>query len=486
MGTELSELTALDASAQADLVRRREASAAELVAAAIAAAEARNPSINAIIHPRYERALEEAHAGSVGGPFAGVPVVMKDLGGQQEGEPYHAGTRALQRLDNRATYDSAVFRRLRDAGFIAIGRTNTPEWGSTITTEPLAHGPSRNPWDLAHSTGGSSGGSAAAVAAEIVPVAHASDGGGSIRIPASECALVGLKPSRGRVSDAPGAGEGWAGWATNGAVTRTVRDAAAVLDVLAGYELGDRFVAPSLPGPLAAEVGADPGRLRIGFTASAGEFAVDAECVAAVEAAAALLASLGHDVSADAPAALTDPALSDRFVAVIGAYTHADTRDLERVLGREVTADDLEPDNLFYGQLGRSVSAAEFLEAMAGQYQWTRELLSWWQPIGAGAGFDLLVTPVLAGPPPRLGELVGKDGVQRVRALLQFTAQFNVSGQPAISLPLHWTAGGLPVGVQLVADYGREDLLVRVAAQLESAQPWAARRPPLVTDRAES
>lgn len=481
MGTDLSDLTALDATAQAELRRSGQVSAAELVAAAIAAAESRNRLINAIIHPRYERALEDAHAGVGDGPFAGVPVVMKDLGGQQAGEPYHAGTRALQGIDYRASYDSAVFRRLRDAGFIAIGRANTPEWGSTITTEPLAHGPSRNPWDLDHSTGGSSGGSAAAVAAEIVPVAHASDGGGSIRIPASECGLVGLKPSRGRVSDAPTAGEGWAGWATNGAVTRTVRDAAAVLDVLAGYELGDRFVAPALPGPLAAEVGVDPGRLRIGFTASAGAFGVDPECVAAVEGAARLLASLGHEVSADAPAMLSDEAMASRFVAVIGAYSHADTRDLEAILGRPVTDEDLEPDNLFYGNLGKSVAAADFLDALAGQYHWTRELLAWWHPVDGSRGFDLLVTPVLAGPPPRIGELVGKQGVHRVRQLLQFTSQFNVSGQPAISLPLHWSADGLPVGVQLVAAYGREDLLVRVAAQLEAAQPWADRRAPLVT-----
>ena len=426
--------------------------------------------------------MEDAHAGVGSGPFAGVPVVMKDLGGQQAGEPYHAGSRALQRIDHRATYDSAVYRRLRDAGFIAIGRANTPEWGSTITTEPLAHGPSRNPWNLDHSTGGSSGGSAAAVAAEIVPVAHASDGGGSIRIPASECGLVGLKASRGRVSDAPSAGEGWAGWSTNGAVTRTVRDAAAVLDVLAGYELGDRFVAPPLPGPLAAEVGVDPGRLRIGFTAAAAPFEVDPECVAAVEATAKLLEALGHDVSADAPDVLSDEAMAQRFVDIIGAHTDLDTRELEALLGRAVTEDDLEPDNLFYGKLGRSVSGADFLESLSGQYQWTRELLSWWHPLDGGRGFDLLVTPVLAGPPPRIGEVVGKQGVHRVRALLQFTSQFNVSGQPAISLPLHWTPDGLPVGVQLVAAYGREDTLVRVAAQLESAAPWSGRRPPLVIE----
>ncbi len=471
--------TALDATAQAGLVSRGEASAAELVEAAIAAAERVNPQINAIIHPRYERALEEAHAGAGTGPFAGVPMVMKDLGGMQRGEPYHGGTRALQRLDYRAPHDAAVFRRLRDAGFIAIGRTNTPEWGSTVTTEPIAHGPSRNPWSTDHSTGGSSGGSAAAVAAEIVPVGHASDGGGSIRIPASECALVGLKPSRGRVTNAPDSGEGWAGYATNGAVTRTVRDAAAVLDVLAGYEPGDPYVAPALPRPLVEEVGADPGTLRIGFTTSAAG-PVHAECVAAVDATMKLLAGLGHHVEESSPPALHDPTMSGRFVGVISAYTLADTRSLERILGRAVTEDDLEPDNLYYGRRGVGLSAVDYLEILDGQYQWCRQMSSWWHPADGASGFDILVTPVIAGPPPKIGELTGKAGVARVRALLQFTVQFNVTGQPAVSLPLHWTADGLPVGVQLVAAYGREDLLVRLAAQLEAAQPWSDRRPPLV------
>ncbi|MEO5899490.1 MAG: amidase [Ilumatobacteraceae bacterium] len=503
-----TSLTSLDATAQAELVRRHEVSPAELVVAAIAVAERLNPTINAIIHPRYERALEDAHAGVGSGPFAGVPVVIKDLGVMQAGEPYHGGTRALKRLDHRADHDSAVVRRLCDAGFIPIGRTNTPEWGSTITTEPLAHGPSRNPWNTDHSTGGSSGGSAAAVAAEIAPVGHAGDGGGSIRIPASECALVGLKPSRGRVSNAPEAGEAWAGYATNGAVTRTVRDAAAVLDVLSGYEPGDPYVAPALPRPLAAEVGADPGRLRIGFTATVGGDVgtagsvgpVDDECVAAVDVAAKLLASLGHHVEESSPAVLHDAGMAERFVSVISAYTLLDTRNLEAVLGRSVTSDDLEPDNLFYGGLGARLSAVDYLQVLEGQYQWCREMASWWMPTGdgvgaragagagagvggtkTGGGFDVLVTPVLAGPPPRIGELTGKDGVARVRQLLQFTAQFNVTGQPAISLPLHWSADGLPVGVQLVAAYGREDVLVRLAAQLEVAQPWSGRRPPLLT-----
>jgi amidase len=474
MGTSL---TGLDATAQAELVRSGDASAVELVEAAIDAAQRLNPAINAIIHPRYEAALAEAGSDAGGGPFAGVPIVMKDLGGMQRGEPYHGGTRALKNIDYRAPHDSVLFQRLRAAGFIAIGRANTPEWGSTITTEPLAHGASRNPWNTDHSTGGSSGGSAAAVAAGIVPVAHASDGGGSIRIPASECALVGLKPSRGRVSNAPDAGEGWAGYATHGAVARSVRDAAGVLDAIAGYEPGDPYVAPALARPLVQEVGADPGRLRIGFIDSSPNAPVHPECAAAVAEAAALLESLGHHVEAGGPPALNDPAMSDRFVGVIGAFTLLDTRALEAQLGRPVTGDDLEPDNLFFGHLGASLSAVDYLQLLDAQYQWCRSVMSWWHPADGSSGFDLLLTPVIASPPPEIGFLGGPEGGQRVRDLMQFTAQFNVTGQPAISLPLHWTPAGLPVGVQLVAGYGREDLLVQVAAQLEVAQPWADRRP---------
>lgn len=465
-----------DATAQAELVRSGQVSAVELVQAAIAAAERINPVINAIIHPRFEAALAEARAG-VSGPFAGVPIVMKDLGGTQRGEPHHRGSRALRTIGHRAVSDSAVFRRLRDAGFVAIGRTNTPEWGSTITTEPLAYGPSRNPWNTDHSTGGSSGGSAAAVAARIVPVAHASDGGGSIRVPASECALVGLKPSRGRVSNAPDSGEDWAGYTTNGAVTRTVRDAAALLDVLAGYEPADPYVAPALPRPLADEVGRDPGCLRVGFVDHAPGTTAHPECAAAVATAARLLEGLGHHVEPSCPPALFDASANERFVAVVAAYTAADVRALERLLGRPVTGDDLEIDNRHLGHVGGQLSAVDHLEALQAQYGWCREVMSWWHPENDGAGFDLLVTPVIAVPPPKIGYLAGAQGAARIGEVMQFTSQFNVTGQPAISLPLHWTRDGLPVGVQIVAGYGREDQLIRVAAQLEGEQPWAGRRP---------
>ena len=473
-----NDLASLDATAQAELVRSGQASATELVEAAIDAAQRLNPQINAIIHPRYEAAVAEA-ASPGSGPFAGVPMVVKDLGCVMKGEPHHFGNQALKDIDYRSPVDSSLYRRFRAAGFVAIGRTNAPEMGSTITTEPLAYGPSRNPWDLDYSTGGSSGGSAAAVAAGIVAVGHANDGGGSIRVPASECGLVGLKPTRGRVSQAPLIGEFWAGATIDGCVSRSVRDTAAVLDAISGYEPGDPYVAPAFARPLVDEVGADPGGLRIGVLDRSPDAPSHPDCEAAVAVAAKLLESLGHHVDDSSPAAMSEPGFPDRFVTIVAASTAHDLSVLEEILGRPLVDGDLEPGNMFYGEIGRSVSAVEYLRTLTAQHRWCREMLSWWHPADGSAGHDLLLTPVIATPPPLIGYLSGPEGGMRVREMLQFTAQFNVTGQPAISLPLYWTAGGLPVGVQLVAAYGREDVLVRVAAQLEAAQPWASRRPPV-------
>lgn len=472
-----AELASLDACAQAELVRTGQVAPTALVDAAIAAAESTNPDLNAIIHPRYDAARAEAPAAT--GPFAGVPIVVKDLGCAIGGEPHHQGVRALKAIGFRAPYDSAMYRRLRAGGLVAIGRTNTPEWGSTITTEPLAYGPTRNPWNLDHSTGGSSGGSAAAVAAGIVAVGHANDGGGSIRIPASECGLVGLKPSRGRVSMAPDVGESWMGSTIDGVVTRTVRDTAAVLDLMAGYEAGDPYTAPPFARPLADEVGADPGRLRIGVLdhpplGAAGH----AECTQAARDAAALLERLGHAVDDSWPAAIGDAGFADHFRTIVATWTANDVATLAQTIGREPGADDVEPDNLALAHLGRQVTGQQYVAAMLQVHQWCRRVLSWWHPADGSPGYDLLVTPTIAVPPPRIGYLSEPGHGYRIFELLQYTAQFNVTGQPAISLPLHWTADGLPVGVQLVAAYGREDLLVRVAAQLEQAQPWVQRVPP--------
>jgi amidase len=475
------DLAHLDATAQAELVHRGEVSAVELVEAAIERAERIDPALNAIIHPRFERARAEAAAlVDLDAPFAGVPMVVKDLGCPIAGEPHHQGTRALRAVGYRAPVDAALYRRFRTAGLVAIGRTNTPEWGSTITTEPLASGPTRNPWDLGRSPGGSSGGSAAAVAAGIVPVGHGGDGGGSIRIPASACGLVGLKPSRARVSLAPDGGESWAGFTIDGAITRSVRDAAAVLDAVAGPEPGDPYAAPPFARPLAAEVGADPGHLRVGvldhplWSGSDG----DPECAAAVASTARLLAELGHEVEPAWPAALEED-IRRGYTTVVAAWTAHDLAELEQLLGRAVGDDDLEPDNLRLAEIGRGVSAADYLRAVNGLHAWTRRVLAWWHGTGDDDGYDLLVTPTLAKPPPPLGVLSGPERNVRLYEYLQFTSQFNVTGQPAISLPLHWSADGLPVGVQLVAGSHREDVLVRVAAQLEAARPWAHRVPPV-------
>jgi amidase len=481
------ELAELDALAQADLVHRGLVSPAELVDAAIARVERLDGDLNAVIHRRFDRAREEAARVTPGeAPFAGVPMVVKDLGCAMAGEPHHKGIRVLRDLGYLAPADSALYRRFRAAGFVVIGRTNTPEMGSTITTEPLAYGPTRNPWALDHSPGGSSGGSAAAVAAAMVPVAHGNDGGGSIRIPASACGLVGLKPSRGRVSQAPDVGESWAGATIDGVLTGTVRDAAAVLGVIAGYEPGDPYTAPPFVRPLIEEVGADVGTLRIGvldhplLPGSEGH----PECAAAVALAARLLEGLGHHVEESWPEAMEEQDFPRRYLTIIAANTAFDLAELASLIGREPGEGDLEPDNLTLGAIGRSVSASDYLSAVSEMHAWSRRMLSWWHgpagsgdPLGAGAGFDLLLTPTQAMPPPLIGHLAGPGGGSRVSELLQYTAQFNVTGQPAISLPLHRSADGLPIGVQLVAAAHREDLLIRVAAELEQVAPWVGFRP---------
>jgi len=477
----MTDLARLDATAQADLVRSGEASPLELVDAAIDRIGRINPTINAVIGDRFDRARAEAAGDLPDGPFRGVPFLVKDLTLTMADEPYHGGTRVLKDIGYVAPADSYLAAKFRAAGLVTLGRTNTPEWGSTITTEPLSYGPTRNPWNTGHSTGGSSGGSAAAVAAGLVPVAHANDGGGSIRIPASECGLVGLKPSRGRVSQGPEIGESWMGATIEGIVSRSVRDTAAVLDAIQGPMPGDPYTAPFPGRPYRDELGVEPGRLRIGFldVPPLPGATYDADCAAAVASATALLASLGHTVEPSSPAALGEGEFAAKFTAVVAAWTALDVAHWTSVVGRELGEDDLEPDNLQLAAWGRSISAPDYLALTQWLEAWSRRTIEWWEPIDGSAGFDLLVTPTLATPPPPIGYLAGPEGGSRIKELLQYTSQFNITGQPAISLPLHWNAAGLPIGVQLVAAPWREDLLVRVAAQLETARPWADRLPPV-------
>ena len=466
----------LDATAQADLVRQGEVSPKELVEAAIARIEAINPQLDAVIRDRFDLARQEAGGELPNGPFRGVPMLYKDLGCTVTGEPTAFGIGPLRDMPWPVT--SYLAEQFRAAGFIPLGRTNVPEFGTTVTTEPMSFPPARNPWHTGHSTGGSSGGSAAAVASGMVPVAHANDGGGSIRIPASECGLVGLKPTRGRVSQGPLVGEGWAGATIDGSVTRSVRDAAAVLDAISGRVPGEPYYAPPLPGPLRAEVGADPGRLRIGFIDRPGAegYLDHPECRAAVAGAASLLESLGHHVEESGPAAMFEQEFIQHFTMIIAADIEASFQAFEVAIGRAIDDAEIEPRNVAYRQGGKALGVVTYLQSRMWLGMWARRMAEWW------GGHDLLLSPTVGAPPPELGWFTAEGPEHegpRIVSFIPYTAQFNATGQPAVSLPLHWTPDGLPVGVQLVAGYGREDLLVRVASQLEQAAPWSDRHPPV-------
>jgi amidase len=476
----MTDLASLDATAHAELVRSGECSPLELVDAAITRIEKLDGELNAVVHPLFDAARSAARGPLPDGPFRGVPIVLKDLDGTLAGAPYHAGNRLLARLGHVADTTSFLFERLLAAGFVVVGKTNTPEFGLMPTAEPLAKGPTRNPWDVARSTGGSSGGSAAAVASGMVPVAHAGDGGGSIRIPASHCGLFGLKPSRGRVSLGPLEGESWAGFVSRHVVTRSVRDSAAVLDVVQGEAPGDPYTAPPPARAYAAEVGADPGRLRIGLrtVAPSSICATDPECVAAAEAAARRLEALGHHVEPAAPDALDDSALLAHFGTIMVASVVAQLTELGELAGRDVTPDDVEPLTWMQYEQGRALGAGDYVRALDALHAWTRRMARWW----TDDGFDLLLTPTVAEPPPMIGDVVATaeeplHGLGRATVFAAFTAPFNVTGQPAASVPSHETAAGLPVGAQLVAAPHRDDVVVAVAAQLEKAAPWSERRP---------
>ncbi|HEY5816519.1 MAG TPA: amidase [Solirubrobacterales bacterium] len=475
------DLSRLDATAQAQLVRDGEATPAELAEAAIARVEAANGELNAVIHPLFEEGLEAARGELPDGPFKGVPFLLKDLGAAFAGQPLHLGMRYLKERDFRAPVDTYLAQRFREAGLVTIGKTNTPELGILPTTEPRAHGPSRNPWSLEHSTGGSSGGSAAAVAGGMVPMAHANDGGGSIRIPASNCGLVGLKPSRQRISEGPLAGDFMSGLSAELCVSRSVRDTAALLEAVHGPAPGDPYVAPPPVRPYTEEVGADPGKLRIAlWTETVIEQDADPEVVAAARAAARELEGCGHTVEEADMSMLAGLDMVEPFLVRWAAGQAQALDQLGIVGGQPIGPDDVEPLTWALAEIGRSRNSGEYLAAV-GQHQALGRMIAGIHE----SGFDLLLTPTMGEPPPPLGSFddSGPDPMAAFeRAFLSgcFTAAFNATGQPAISLPLHWSEAGLPIGVQLVAPLGREDVLLRVASQLEQAVPWADRVPTLL------
>lgn len=460
------ELPFLSAVEQAQLVRDGKVSSVELVELYLERIAQLDPELNAFVTVRPEEALAEARAADAApgdSPFRGVPTAIKDLTAT-------AGIRTTYSSNAFATYvpdfDMAVSRRLREAGFVILGKTNTPEFGTTAFTESDLNGATRNPWNTARTPGGSSGGAAAALAAGLLPVAHGTDGGGSIRIPASCCGVFGLKPSRGRVSAAPFTS--LEGLSTSGPLSRSVADAAHLLDVLAGYEPGDPYWAPPPERPFAEAATEAPGALRVAVTAEPPvDTQVDPECVAALTSAASLLEELGHNVTETTPP-WREPDLERTFIAVwqVGPALHpVDDLSLLTSLNRGLV------------ESASMSSAADYARAVVRLQAVARRTVAFWKD------FDVAVTPTLALPPVPIGwqeEVEGAlEQLLRNTVFTPFTAIANLTGLPAVSLPLHWTADGLPIGVQAIGPPAGDALLLRLAAQVEEARPWANKRPPL-------
>lgn len=475
MALTKNEYESYDAMGLAELVRQRQVTPQELLNAAMEGVEARDGTINAVVTKMYDQATAAIAAGLPAGPFCGVPFMLKDLGVLYAGVRTSNGSRIF--ADFVPDHDSTLVERYKAAGLVIMGKTNTPEFGVAATTEPQLFGPTRNPWSLTHSAGGSSGGAAAAVAAGYLPMAHATDGGGSIRIPASMCGLFGLKPSRGRTPAGPDIGEGLAGMATGHCVSRSVRDSAALLDATHGPAPGDPYAAPPLQRPLLDEVGATPGRLRIAVcTTDYVGNPIHPECAAAVQATAQLCASLGHDVEEARPDFAGLP-LSRAWRMIPAANLWLNVSARARALGREPVPGDVEPITWAWMQEGRRFTAADYMETVTIMHSLGRRLGAFLER------YDLLLTATLARPPLKIGEMsMTSDDVNRYVAFLfdefaPLTPLFNQTGGAAMSVPLAWSSDGLPIGVQFGGRLGDEPRLIRLAAQLEQAQPWANRRP---------
>lgn len=482
----VSEYLQYDAVGLADLIRRKAVSSRDVIGAAIERAHAVNPALNAICHPQFTEALEQAPNGK--SPFSGVPFLLKDLAQEQAGMPCTYGSRALR--NQVAERDSAYVRRARNAGLVILGRTATPELGLKATTESRLWGPSRNPWDLTRTPGGSSGGSGAAVAAGIVPMAGANDGGGSIRIPAAYNGLFGLKPSRGRVSAGPGMGEHWTGASADHVVSRSVRDSALMLDQLAGPESGDPFTIPAPEKSFSAMIDEAPRRLRIGvFTSSPYEGEVAKECIDAVEQTARTLENLGHQIEYARPD-FDGMALARCYLGLyFGEVSTAMDRAAQHFGARDK---DFELDTRLIGMLGRTLPTPDYVRLRQQWNDFARALGLFFE------SYDLYLCPATGQMPARIGELDTPAHLQVVSRLMlllkagrlvhrsglvdqlameslartPFTQLANLTGTPAMSVPLHWTAEGLPVGVHFGAAHGNEGILLQLAAQLEAALPW--------------
>ena len=465
------EFGSYDAVGLADLARRGQVRAEDLLDEAIARTEALDPRLNAVVVKHYDFARRQIAQGLPDGPFKGVPFLLKDLN-------LLAGTRTTSGAslyrDHVADRTDTITQRFLNAGVAIFGKSSSPEFGLMPTTETRLHGATRNPWNMEHSSGGSSGGAAAAVAARIVPVAHASDGGGSIRIPASACGVFGLKPTRARTPSGPDRGEGWAGFSVGHVVSISVRDSAAMLDAIQGPELASPYRAPPIERPYAEEARRDPGRLRIAFTDCAPSgAAIDPEIAAAVRDVARMLEKLGHHVEERAPVLPADPAQT--LSVITGAYTALNVRLAEAELGRAATIDDFEKLTLAAARNAAKRNSVDFVAAELDAFRISRALAEFFVDV------DVFLAPTLCRPPLKLGEIDVMGDLSSIpRTLAGYmpgTAMFNMSGQPAMSVPLAWNAAGLPLGMMFAGRFGDEATLFRLAAQLEQERPWKDRKP---------
>ena len=467
----------LDATDLARLIAEGELSELEVLDEAIGRAERVNSQLNAVVYPWYDHARERAAEGLPDGPLHGVPFLLKDLGTSYEGQMMSSGSRIY--ADDLADHDHAMTARYKAAGLSIFGRSTSPEFGLTATTESLLHGKTRNPWNLDHTSGGSSGGASALVAAGVLPVANASDGGGSIRIPASCTGLFGLKPTRARTPMGPDVGEGWAGMSTIHAVSKSVRDSALLLDCTAGPDIGAPYFAPPPERPWSEEVGRDPSGLRVGVVHTAfNEVDVHPDCLAAIEHAAELCRQLGLEVE-DAQLEVPEQ-LRASSIDIIRAATRVTVEDRAAALGREPNPEDVEPLTWRMIQADRS-TGADYIRATRAVHAMGRIVGRWFQD------YDLMLTPTMAQPPMEIGRLaLDRDDYmaqgQDILSAVAFTSLFNAAGNPAASVPLFWNEAGLPIGTQFAARYGDEATLFRLAGALEQVQPWAGRRPPLHSD----
>jgi amidase len=476
--SNFEEILYMDATAQAALIRHKEIKPLELVEAAIERVEKVNPDLNLVITTLFDQARTAAAGKIPDGPFAGVPFLMKDIGAFLAGAPMSMGTALLKGFV--PDHDSELTRRIKKAGLIIIGKTNTPEFGLMPTTEPRLFGPSRNPWDRDKTTGGSSGGSAAAVASGIVPMAHANDGGGSIRIPASCCGVFGLKPTRARNPLGPDFGDIISGLVCEHAVCRSVRDSARLLDATSGPDMGDPYFAPSPARPFIEEVGADPGRLKIAHSTQAlTGGAIHEDCLAAVNDAASLCEDLGHEiVEADLSGSGDPDAFMHAFNVLWYSGCASTIKTIAKMGGITPQADYFEPLTWAIYEIGREFSASDYLRAVQTIQRASRDVCRFF------VDYDVLLTPVLAEPPVSIGTFDAPESNpmqawERVVAFTPFTATFNATGQPAMSVPLYWNGDNLPVGAHFAGRFGDEATLFRLAAQLEEARPWTTRRPPI-------